>query len=79
MTNSKHWPGCATEGGPAHYECAVAEIKKQRDNVANVALGLEQANREIDWLREQETVLTHNAAVQEAEITRLRALLETQK
>lgn len=23
-----HWPNCATEGGPRHYECAVAEIKR---------------------------------------------------
>lgn len=21
-----HWDGCATEGGPRHYECAVARI-----------------------------------------------------
>lgn len=25
-----HWDGCATEGGPRHYECAVAEIMRLR-------------------------------------------------
>lgn len=51
----------------------------ERRMLYNAIAEIPRLRAEIDWLREQEAVLTHEAAVQEAEITRLRALLETQK
>jgi len=31
-----HWDGCATDGGPAHYECAVGRIRELEAELARV-------------------------------------------
>jgi len=46
LNNCTHWPDCATDGGPAHYECAKAKIvtlTRERDEA------LADARRFVWW------------------------------
>lgn len=36
-----HWDGCATEGGPRHYECAVARIAAANERAEGMRMALE--------------------------------------
>lgn len=47
-----HWEGCSVEGGPRHYECAVAEITRLRSRV------VELENECHDWRSGKTFVLT---------------------
>lgn len=49
--DTTHWPDCATEGGPAHYECAKAKIStltRERDEARARADALWQQMRLIN-------------------------------
>ena len=61
-----HWDGCSTEGGPRHYDCAVAAIaalRAERDGMS----------RNADFLQAQINTQRKRAERAEAECEKLRA------